>query len=118
MVKHQQFIDFDLDRYPIQLRTDSEIGSGEAIDICFYTSTETDIFKWGDVGNIWIVFSDPMTYRVYHYTDEFTTFGNVSIPGARIRKWQIKKTAWKLQILCNDVKVIQIVFDTVRNLWS
>ena len=117
-MRHHQFIDFDFDKYPIQLKTNSEIGSGETIDVCFYTSNETDINKWNVVGNVWIVFSDPMTYRVYHYTDELTTFGNISIPGARIKKWQIKKTAWKLQILCNDVKVIQIVFDKVRNLWS
>ena len=67
-MKHHTFIDFDFEKYPIQLKTDSEIGSGEAIDICFYTSEETSVQNWKNVGFVWIVFSDTMKYKVYPCT--------------------------------------------------
>ena len=112
-MKHHELIDFDFDKYPIQLKTNSAIGSGEAIDVVFYVSTETDVGDWTNVGNVWIKFSDPMTYRVYHCLTELTTF-NVPVPVEINKIWEIVKTAADLRIICNSVEVAKIEFDQVR----
>ena len=112
-MKHHTFIDFDFDKYPIQLKTDSEIGSGEAIDIVFYTSTETSVKNWENVGYIWIIFRDPMEYNVYPCTNGWDTF-DVAIPEETNKIWEIVKTTSDLRIICNNVEVAKIEFDQVR----
>ena len=112
-MKYHTLIDFDFDQYPIQLKTDSGIGSQEAIDICFYTSEETDVGNYGNVGDVWIKFSDPMRYRVFNCVNEFTTF-NVAVPEEINKIWEIVKTTADLRIICNSVEVAKIEFDQVR----
>ena len=114
-MKYQTLIEFDFDKYPIQLKTDSGIGSGEAIDVVFYVSTETNVGNWTNVGNVWIKFSDPMTYRVLHCVDGLTTF-NVPVPKEINKIWEIVKTAADLRIICNSVEVVKIEFDKVLNI--
>ena len=111
-MKHQTLIDFEIEKYPLQLKTNSAIGSGDDIDVIFYERTETDVTDWTNVGNVWIVFSDPMTYRVYHCT-ELTIF-NVAAPQDINKIWEIVKTTTDLRIICNSVEVAKIEFDQVR----
>ena len=112
-MKYQTLIDFDIDKYPLQLKTDSAIGSGDAIDVIFYVSTETNVGDWTNVGNVWIKFTDPMTYRVLHCLTELTTF-NVAVPEDVNKIWEIVKTTADLRIICNSVEVANIEFDQVR----
>ena len=113
-MRHQTLIDFDIDKYPLQLKTDSAIGSGDDIDVIFYESSETDVTDWTNVGNVWIVFSDPMTYKVYHCMNILKTF-NVAVPEEINKIWEIVKTASDLRIICNSIEVAKIKFDQVRS---
>ena len=103
-------IDFDLDKYPIQLKTDSEIGSGDIINICFYISSETHVSNWRTVGHIVIEFSNPMRHRVYYCSDERIDF---SVPEGQNKVWKITKTSRRLRISCDSVVVIDVEFDQV-----
>ena len=110
MTRHQ-LIDFDFDKYPIELKTNSEIGSQEDIDVVFYVPTETNINDWTEVGNVWIVFSDPMTYRIYHCS-ELTAF-NVDVPEETNKIWKIVKTSSEMRIICNGIELVKIQFEKV-----
>ena len=113
-VKYQTLIVFDFDNYPIQLKTNSAIGSGDAIDVVFYVSTETDVWNWTYVGNVWIKFTDPMTYRVLHCVEGLTTF-NLVVPEEINKIWEFVKTTADLRIICNSIEVLKIEFDKVLN---
>ena len=54
-------MDYDLENSPLQIKTDSEIGSEEAVDVWLLTS------GWGDAGNIHIFFSSPPRYRLQYF---------------------------------------------------
>ena len=112
-MNHHQFVEFDFDKYPIQLKTDSEIGSGDSIDMCLYTSEETNVKNCKNVGFIWIKFSDPMKYKVYECVSEWKTF-NVAVPEGNDKIWEIVKTTSELRIYCNSIEVVKIEFEQVR----
>ena len=119
---HHTFLQHDLEKYPIQLKTDSATDSGQIIDICFFKKSAATVdLSWNEIGYIWIKFAVPMQYRVYHCTGGKVTF-KTTIPTVKNKIWTIIKTSSNLIIRCNEVEVVNIAFDeasdSCREHWS
>ena len=112
-MKYHELIKHDLERFPLEIKTDSEIGSGDTINICFYVSSETDLNNWSNVGHIRIEFDDPMKHKITPCRETFTTF-DLAVPGETNKIWVIYKTSTRLLITCNSVEVVNIEFSKVR----
>ena len=114
-VERHQFIPYDLEEYPIQIKTDSETGSGDIICLVVYNKEATDISQYNDIGWITILFSNPMKYLVglcsetgYKANKEFQ---NPS-PEEKNKIWTISKTSTHLVIQVNGVEVLNFEFAT------
>ena len=105
-VKYHELIEHDLDTYPLEIKTDSEIGSGHVINICFYVSSETDVENWRNVGHIKIVFNNPMKHLISPCRNTLTTF-DLAVPEETNKIWVITKTSTRLLITCNSVEVVR-----------
>ena len=102
-------INFDLENYPLQIRTDSVAGSNEKVRVWFYTAQESR------VGGVRIFFSDPPKYKLVHCTSpiNFPT----SLPSETDKVWTITlimSSGPRVTIHCNDKEVLDVVLtDTV-----
>ena len=116
-MKRHQLIDYDLESYPLQIKTDSETGSGDMVDLCVYTKNAGSVNDYGDLGYIYIKFSNPISYTAYPCTNvqHLTT-----APNEKEKIWTLTKTSTNLMIDCNGVKVIDFNFRTAgcATTWS
>ena len=103
MTRHQ-FIDYDLEAYPLQIKTDSLTGSGDMVDLIVYTKDAGSLNDWR--GYIYIKFSDPISYRAYCTNWQHLT----TAPNEKEKIWTLTKTSTNLIIDCNGVKVIDLNF--------
>ena len=88
-------IDFDIESTPLQISTDSVIGSGDNLWVRF-------LDKNSEGAGIHMKFVDPPSYTIGSCTQE-TDF---SIPGTeKYRIWTFKKQDNTLQLLCNGVEI-------------
>ena len=111
-MKYHKMIEYDLEKFPLEIKTDSEIGSGDVINVCFYVSSETNVENWETVGHIQILFADPMKHRISSCRT-YTTF-DVAVPVEKIKIWVLTKTSARLLVTCNSVEVVNIEFSKVR----
>ena len=111
MVRHQ-FIDYDLEAHPLQIKTDSKTGSDEYINLIMYTEESDKIENYSDLGYLYIKFSNPASYWVKHCQDwqDITT-----LPSEQNKIWTFTKTSTNLIIDCNGVKVITINFKAANS---
>ena len=99
------YINYDLEEHPLQIKTDSAVGSGEMVLVELYTAEEVYI------SNISLQFSATPQYQ-YHIrncTSSWTNF-TVDLPVEQDKIWTITKTATALKIECNDVEVLNLVY--------
>ena len=112
-----QFIDYDLESYSLQIKTDSETGSGEMVDLCVYTKDAGSVNDWRGIGYIYIKFSNPISYTAYPCTNgqHLTT-----APNEKQKIWTLTKTSTNLMIDCNGVKVFDLNFQSAScaTAWS
>jgi hypothetical protein len=113
-------IDFDLEKYPLEIKTDSALGSSDEMDVDFYDSNN-DL-----VGSVWIMFDSPPEFHIDGCTS-YTTFP-FSLPSATNKVWKITLTrisGIRLTIHCNDVEMVNILmsdstcsYSRWRKFWS
>ena len=108
--------DIDLETTPLEIKTDSAVGSGDYVYVYFYTS------QGHEAGKVYLRFTSTLQYRIYGCS----TWTNVTTnPPADVNKvWKISVTRTsgiRLQIHCNDVEVLNILIsDTtcISSSWS
>jgi len=102
--RNTNFIDYDLESHPLQIKTNSTVGSYETITVVFYSST------YNYIGGIYISFRDPPMYTIYSCAD-FTPF---FLPGDKDKDkdkiWTFTKTDAALKMNCNGEDVLNYVF--------
>ena len=99
------FPKIDLETIPLEIKTDSTIGSGDQVYVYFHTS-ERDY-----VGYIQISFSSPPWYHIGHCTSSWTYFP-VSLPSDVEKVWRItlnRNSGIRLLIHCNNIEVVNIL---------
>ena len=107
-------IDFDIESTPLQIQTDSVLGSGDVMWIRFVELNS-------DTGpGITIKFSDPAYYAIGRCGDETFT-----LPGTeKYRVWTFTKQDNTLQLLCNGVEIYSLNYlesgasDECKTMWS
>ena len=103
-------IDFDLENYPLQIKTDSEVGSDDEIRVMFYDSQE-DL-----IGGIFLYFTSPAQYYISHCSSSHVDIPN--LPSETEKVWTITFTRTSdvvtLMVHCNEVEVFNVVIsDTI-----
>ena len=98
-------IEYDLEITPLEIRSDSELGSGDQVNVYFYTSQRYS------AGGVWFKLTSPPQYYIY-FCNYFTNFPT-DLPTARVKVWRITviRSSGKsgLQILCNGEEVLNKV---------
>ena len=108
----ERFIEWDLEKDSLQVKTDSETGSGDYLTIMFYAADEEDFYEFDSLGYLWIKFDDPITFFVEHCTDddyEFD-FAGAELPTEPNKIWTFRKSSTDLTIDCNGVRVLNLNF--------
>ena len=116
-MEHEIHTEYDLENFPLQIRTDSVIGSDERVSLLLLTSEGVY------AGGIIIVFSNPPIYWLGYCLHQ-TNFPS-DLPSETDKVWQITFTrssgAIGVTILCNDKEVIIMVLSNTtctRSEWS
>ena len=94
------YIDYDIETYPLQIMTDSVVGSEDLVWVQFYTDDGSD-----SVG-IDVKFTDPPQYDIGYCTGWIT----FTVPEEQVRTWPITKTATSLIFACNGVEIYNYLF--------
>ena len=98
-------INYNLMTNPLEIRSDSELGSGNEVDVSFYTS------HGEDAGGVRFKLTSPPQYYIY-YCRSWTNFPT-DLPTARVKVWRIMVIRSSgiigLLILCNGEKVLNTV---------
>ena len=104
-VQRNVYIDYDINTTPLEIRSDSELGSGDQVLVYFYTS------RRDYAGGVWFRLTSPPQYYIY-FCNYFTNFPT-DLPTARVKVWRITviRSSGKsgLQILCNGEEVLNTV---------
>ena len=105
MDRYNVKIDFDLQSTPLQIVTDSVLGSGERIRVEFHPQTE------GLAHEVGILFTDPPQYYISRCGLGWVTF---SLPDTQVlRTWTITKTNNEaLSIACDGVEIVSYLFSS------
>ena len=101
---------YDLENTPLQIRTNSELGGNEVVQVWFYTAAGAD------VGGVIFFFTSPPKYHLVHCSTSRTNFP-VDLPSGTTKVWTITLTRTsgiRLRVQCNDVEVLNVVIsDTI-----
>ena len=92
---------WDLEATPLQIKTDSALGSGEMINVRLYDKDGSDNF-------VTVKFSSSIQYRIYRCTNQRDL--PVQPPVEVDKIWTINKTETALIITCNNVEVLNFLF--------
>ena len=98
-------IDADLENSPLEIKTDSSLGSGEEVYFWFLTS-EISI-----AGEVSLHFTSPPKYVLWYCTNLRTNFPT-ALPTDTNKVWRItltKTSGIRLVIHCNEVEVLNFV---------
>nr|AFK75458.1 putative secretory peptide-48 [Pleurobrachia bachei] len=98
------FITHDLEKTPLQIKTDSTAGSGNHIVLFTHTKDET-----GLVGGVRLKFGSTITYFIGFCELSSGAFP-VQPPDEVDKIWTIRKTASDLNIICNEVELLHYKF--------
>ena len=101
-------IEYDLEGRPLQIKTDSAVGTWDSIALRLHTDTE------GLITVIYVRLTDPPQYSIYYCTSSWTTFP-VSLPAEQDKIWTFYKTDTALRIECNDVEVLNYLYSEVND---
>ena len=116
------YIDHDLENSPLQIKTNSEVGSNEAVVLWFYTAQQVY------AGGIYLYFCSSPQYWLYYCSTSFTKFPT-DLPSETDKVWTITLTRSsgkkRVVIHCNDKEVLNVVFSNTTcsdsmwsNIWS
>ena len=116
-VQRHVYIDYDIITTPLEIRSVSELGSGDKVFVGFYTSQ-------GDgAGGLGLKLTSTPQYYIYNCRG-YTDFPS-DLPTTRVKVWRITVIRSSgiigLQILCNGEEVLNTVLsDSVctRSSWN
>ena len=93
-------IDYDIETYPLQILTDSVVGSGDQLRVVYLTEGSTG------AGGIRVMLSDPPQYWIGGCTDwvDFTA------PEEQFKVWTITVTETSVVLTCNGVEIVNYLF--------
>ena len=109
--------EMDLETTPLEIKTDSTIGSGDQVRVNFYTSGGSY------VGHVGIYFASPPKYHIGYCTNSWTNFP-VSLPTEVEKVWRItlnRNSGISLLIHCNNVEVLNFLMSDstcIHSSWS
>ena len=106
-VEKEVSIEIDLEIVPLIIRTDSETGSGDLVEVDF---ADADVYS---AGGVLIHFNDQIEYELKHCTDTKNTLTNV--PTDRNKEWTIYRTQDSVKIECNGVEVLDYRISSCTN---
>ena len=109
------YIDYDIETYPLQIMTDSVVGSEDLIRMRFFNESEAG------AGGFRVKFADPPQYKIGWCSTDWVTFTN--IPEEQVRTWTITKTDTSVILACNGVEIVNYLFsesttDDCVSYWS
>ena len=102
------YIEYDLEEHPLQIKTDSVVGSNEKVGVRLYTSEEAYISR------ILLRFDATPKLYINRCTSGSITFP-VDLPTGQNKIWTITKTTTALKIECNDVVVLDYLYTEFIN---
>jgi hypothetical protein len=95
-------LDYDLENTPLEIRTDSEVGSNEKMEVVFHTA------QGSHAGSFRIWFMSTVQYHLGKCSSSWTDFPS-SLPSSKEKLWKItlsRATDIRIQIHCNGVEVL------------
>ena len=104
-VKRDVYIDADLESSPLEIMTDSSLGSGEKVEVHFYTSEE------GYAGGVILHFTSTPRYQLWTCTNSRNNF-LTELPTDTNKVWKISQTKTsdiRLVIHCNEEEVVNVI---------
>ena len=105
--ERNQLIDFDLESTPLQVLTDSEIGSGDLMWVQFLDSSADE----NKGGGISLYFDSQPTYYL-GYCESKVHIPVNKLGTAKNRTWTIKKENTRMKLYCNGVEIFDIETQT------
>ena len=114
-VTKSQNIDFDLETTPLQIQTDSMVGSGDLLWVRFNPLNS-------DIGpGIEIRFHDSPSYHIGFCSLDSTVFTIPSTENTKV--WTFRKSATTIQLLCDTKQIFKLNFadsssQDCKNKWS
>ena len=95
-----QEIDYNLQVFPLLIKTDSAVGSDDDLEVRFYKEND-------EIGRIEIWFSTPVKYEI-HNCQDMTDFSS-TLPSEVNKIWKITKLSGpRIIIECNGEEVVDI----------
>ena len=104
-MKPDGYIDADLENSPLEIKTDSSLGSDETVLVYFFNS------EGDDAGTIIFHFTSTLQYQLWYCTNSRTNFPT-ELPTETDKVWRISLTRTsgiRLVIHCNEVEVLSIL---------
>ena len=102
-------IDADLENSPLQIKTDSSLGSDETVHVWFYSSDDYN-YRYA-AGGVILHFTSTPKYQLGWCTYNTTNF-STALPNETDKVWRISLTRTsgiRLVIHCNEVEVLNIL---------
>nr|AFK75454.1 putative secretory peptide-44 [Pleurobrachia bachei] len=101
-------ITWDLEGTPLQIKTNSSLGSNDVIKVGIFATDNIYLTYWA------VNFSSPMQYSIQYCTGDWIDLP-VQPPVAVDKVWTFKKTDTALIVTCNDVEVLNYVYADAAN---
>ena len=103
-VQRYVYIETDLENSPLEIKTDSSLGSDETVDVLFYNSD-------GDIaGEVILYFTSTPQYELMGCTSR--TYFSTALPTDTNKVWRItltKTSGIRLVIHCNEMEVLNVL---------
>ena len=100
---------YDLEAHPLQISTDSALGSDEQVMVYFYTSEEAFITYIG------LYFTSTPQYKIHYCSSQYTAFPT-ALPDEQDKVWTITEGDASFTVHCNDVEVVNFLY--TDSVWS
>ena len=106
-VKHDVYIDYDLENWPLEIKTNSSLGSNDEVQIRFFSGQNKEVgrFKLAFSSNIRYIIG--MCRRSHEWNDLKT-----EIPSELDKEWRITLERYdrpRIVLHCNEVEVLKYV---------
>ncbi|KAL5255477.1 hypothetical protein ACHWQZ_G010898 [Mnemiopsis leidyi] len=114
-VERNVFINYDLENSPLQIKTDSVVGSDEQVYVSFRTAQNYD------AGDVSLFFTSPPQYYLGYCTSLTINFPTV-LPTETNRVWTItlSRVSGEIRVVitCNTVEVLNVVLSSTTCSYS
>ena len=104
-VQRNVYKNYDLENAPLQIRTDSVVGSGDELSVSFLNGEENE------AGRVVLFFEPTPKYHLIWCTASNTDFPT-DLPSETVKIWKVtlsKTSNVRLQIKCNNKEVLNLV---------